>query len=139
MGELKVFSEDSVVRLISQAGSREYAVFLGAGASKSSGVPLGSEMVEEWKALAWRECRTQQPFREWCKEQPWAASANQYSVLFEMLYPDPRARQRYVEPMIEKAFPNWGYVYLANLIRSDHFNLIFTTNFDDLVNEALTR
>ena len=139
MGELRTLSEDAVVRLISQAGSREYALFLGAGASKSSGIPLGSEMVDEWKALAYRECRTQQPFAEWCQAQSWSRSSNQYSVLFEMLYPDARARQRYVEPMIEKAFPNWGYVYLANLIRSDHFNLIFTTNFDDLVNEALTR
>jgi hypothetical protein len=49
------------------------------------------------------------------------------------------ARQKYVEPKIESAFPSWGYVYLANIVREGHFNLVFTTNFDDLVNEALTR
>lgn len=140
MTDIKIFPQDQVVRLVAQADPREFSVFLGAGASRSSGVPLASEMIKEWRQLAFRE---QAPagadFNAWQKAQPWFESEMEYSELFESLYPDERARQKYVEPKVEDAFPGWGYLYLANIIRSGHFNLVFTTNFDDLVSEALTQ
>ena len=141
MATLPSLPEDAVVRLVSQADPREFAVFLGAGASRSSGVPLASEMVAEWRQRAYREQgQTSQPFDDWLKLQAWHEDqGSEYSNLFEFLYPNARARQKYVETKIETAFPSWGYVYLANIIQSGHFNLIFTTNFDDLVAEALTR
>src|SRR5262249_33526179 len=64
---------------------------------------------------------------------------DEYSTLFETLFPNERARQKYVEPKIEHASPSWCYLYLADIIYSKKINVIFTTNFDDLVNEALTR
>ncbi len=141
MATLPSLPEDAVVRLITQADAREFAVFLGAGASRSSGVPVASEMVAEWRTRAYHEQgQTSSPFDEWLKGQTWHQDeGTEYSNLFEFLYPNARARQKYVETKIETAFPNWGYVYLANIIQSGHFNLIFTTNFDDLVAEALTR
>jgi tetratricopeptide (TPR) repeat protein len=75
----------------------------------------------------------------WCAQQDWFQKPDEYSVLFEKLYPDERARQKFVEPKVEDAFPAWGYLYLANIIRKGQFNLVFTTNFDDLINDALTR
>jgi tetratricopeptide (TPR) repeat protein len=141
MATLPTLPEDAVVRLVTQADAREFAVFLGAGASRSSGVPVASEMVAEWRARAYHEQgQTTSPLDEWLKHQSWHQDeGTEYSNLFEFLYPNARARQKYVETKIENAFPNWGYVYLANIIQSGHFNLIFTTNFDDLVAEALTR
>ena len=59
-------------------------------------------------------------------------------MLFEELFPDQRARQKYIEPKVEAAFPSWSYLYLANIIYEGHFNVVFTTNFDDLINGALT-
>jgi len=41
-----------------------------------------------------------------------------------------------VEECIGNASPSWGYIYLANLIYNNYFNVVFTTNFDDLLNEA---
>ena len=58
--------------------------------------------------------------------------------MFEELFDNPRARQKYIEKKIENTFPTWCYLYLANIVSKGRFNVIFTTNFDDLVNEALT-
>ena len=140
MDSAKILPQEQVVRLVAQADSREFSLFLGAGASRSSGVVLASEMIREWRELAFREqAGPNEAFEAWCARQPWFGTPTEYSDLFEVLYPDERARQKYVEPKIESAFPGWCYVYLANIVREGHFNLVFTTNFDDLVNEALTR
>ncbi|MQI61220.1 hypothetical protein EI041_25185, partial [Escherichia coli] len=61
---------------------------------------------------------------------------NEYSELFEALYDQPTQRREFIESCITAAKPSWGYVYLTNLLDKGHFNTIFTTNFDDLVNEA---
>jgi tetratricopeptide (TPR) repeat protein len=136
----RVLPQEQVVRLVAQADKREFSLFLGAGASRSSGIPLASEMVHEWRQLAFREqSRSGDTLNGWCAKQAWFGQPNEYSLLFEALYPDERARQKFIEPKIESAFPAWGYLYLANIIREGHFNLVFTTNFDDLLNEALTR
>ena len=140
MSEIRILPQDQVVRLVTQADPREFTVLLGAGASRSSGVPLASEMIVEWRQLAFHEqASAGTDFNAWCEKQPWYKSEMEYSELFELLYPDERARQKYVEPKVEGAFPGWGYLYLANIIRSGHFNVVFTTNFDDLINEALTQ
>lgn len=141
MDSARVLPQDQVVRLVAQADAREFSLFLGAGASRSSGVPLASELIAEWRRTAFEEqAGGAGDFEAWCKLQTgWYEKPTEYSDLFELLYPDERARQKFIEPKIEGAFPAWGYLYLANIIRAGHFNLVFTTNFDDLVNEALTR
>ncbi|HEX8139136.1 MAG TPA: tetratricopeptide repeat protein [Pyrinomonadaceae bacterium] len=129
-----------VIRLVAQADRREFTLFLGAGASKSSGVPLASDMIAEWRKMVFED-RAMLPdvhFKSWCENQPWYDKDDEYSILFEMLFPNPRARQKYVEPKIEAGFPGWCYLYLANIVKSGYFNVIFTTNFDDLINDALT-
>jgi tetratricopeptide (TPR) repeat protein len=137
---IKILPQDQAVRLVAIADPREFSVFLGAGASLSSGVPLASEMIEEWRQMAFREQAPPGAERSaWCKAQPWFESETEYSELFEALYPDERARQKYVEPKVENAFPGWGYLYLANIIKAGHFNVVFTTNFDDLLSEGLAQ
>jgi len=136
----RVLPQDQVVRIVGDADPREFSLFLGAGASRSSGVALAGEMIGEWRRLAFRErAGPQEVFEHWCGRQPWFDQPCEYSDLFEMLFPNERARQKYMEPKIEAAFPGWGYLYLADIMSQGRFNLVFTTNFDDLVNEALTR
>lgn len=139
MPEPDVLPQSQVIRLIAQADKREFTLFLGAGASKSSGVPLASEMIQEWRRIAFEDREpADADFDAWCKAQPWCDKDEEYSRLFEMLFPNERARQKYVEPKIEAAFPSWCYLYLANIVQAGYFNVIFTTNFDDLMNDALT-
>lgn len=136
-----------VVRDIGMHPPAELALLLGAGASKSSGVSLASEMIDEWRQ-DWFEQnvaadgRAGLTAKEWLKSNPaeyaWFEKDTEYSKLFEFRYGTPSARQRYIEQKIEGVRPGWGYLYLANIIVSARrFTTVFTTNFDDLVNEAL--
>ena len=139
MTEPERLPQGQVLRLIHSADPREFSLFLGAGASKSSGVPLAGEMIAEWRGMMYADRAPDgADFDAWCAEQTWYGLPDEYSVLFETLFPNERARQKYVEPKIEAGFPNWGYLYLANLVKAGYFNVIFTTNFDDLINDALS-
>lgn len=108
-----------------------FTLFLGAGASISSGIKSAWGMIEEWRAnyIDMYDIET-------LESQPWYNKTAEYSELFEALYDQPTQRREYIENCIIDAKPSWGYVYLANLLQKKHFNTIFTTNFDDLINES---
>ena len=84
----------------------------------------------------WRNAYTSMHGEDELSHQPWFDKENEYSELFEALYDQPTQRREFIESCITGAKPSWGYVYLTNLLDKGHFNTIFTTNFDDLVNEA---
>jgi tetratricopeptide (TPR) repeat protein len=140
MPDAELLRDSYVIRQIQQADPREFTLFLGAGASWSSGIPVGSDMIKEWRTMA---CGDMAPSgadpEKWCENQGWYGKDDEYSVLFEMLFPNERARQNYVTEKIEHKAPTWCYLYLADVINDGKINVVFTTNFDDLVNEALTR
>ena len=143
--EPKQLNEAQVARTIAERDRIGFALFLGAGASKSSGVLLASEMIAEWREMAYADaCSSNKSLGKfgceaWCKQQKaWYEQDDEYSQLFELIYEDSRSRQRYIEDKIKDAFPSWGYLYLANIVQHGRFNIVFTTNFDDLINEALT-
>ncbi len=60
-----------------------------------------------------------------------------YSYWFNEFDQDPRKRQELIEKLIEDKKPGGEYVLLANIIAQGKLNNIFTTNFDDLLNEAI--
>ena len=64
------------------------------------------------------------------------SNEDEYSILFEAIYDQPAQRRVYVEECVKNAHPSWGYVYLTNLLSERFFDVVFTTNFDDLINEA---
>ena len=140
MDGVTILPQEQVIRRMRAADDREFALFLGAGASRSSGIVLASEMIAEWRRIAFEESAPAgADFEAWCAGQPWFGSPTEYSELFELLFPDERARQGYIEEKIKKRHPSWGYLYLAHLMHAKRINLVFTTNFDDLLNQALTQ
>lgn len=114
-----------------------FALFLGADASVTSGVKSAREMIRQWRKEHYcqygNNTETQEKHFE---HYHWYNTPEEYSFLFEALYDQPSQRREFIESCIEKAFPSWGYIYLVNLIRNRTFNVILTTNFDDLLNEA---
>lgn len=84
----------------------------------------------------WRKAYASMHGEDELSKQPRFDKENEYSELFEALYDQPTQRREFIESCITGANPSWGYVYLTNLLDKGHFNTIFTTNFDDLVNEA---
>jgi hypothetical protein len=113
-----------------------FAILLGAGASVRSGVRSGAEMVDEWRSQAYEAARTKESLSEWLHHQHWYGSDDEYGTLFEMIYDQAAQRRVFIEECVKSAHPSWGYVYLTSVLARKVFDVIFTTNFDDLINEA---
>ena len=121
-----------------------YALLLGAGCSVSSGISSGYDLVKQWRGEIYRELTEsdQEPCEESAKkylkenESNWYSEFNEYSCLFEKKYDFPSQRRRFIESLVADKQPSIGYAYLVNLVKHNYFNAIFTTNFDDLINEA---
>jgi len=121
-----------------------YSIFLGAGASVTSGIRTATQLIDEWALeLYERFCQGQtttnpEEARQYFerKHSSWYSPDNPYSSLFEKKFDLPTQRRRFVEQEVDGRFPSIGYAYLASLVDKNYFNTIFTTNFDDLINEA---
>ncbi|MGA9993983.1 MAG: tetratricopeptide repeat protein [Pyrinomonadaceae bacterium] len=125
-------------------GTPRFAFFLGAGASRQSGIITASEMVSHFKERIIERCcpdnvKDDKERDAWLSGQDWYKNGdNEYCKLFERFEQKEMGRQRYIESIIEGKEPSFGYVVLANLIASEYINTIITTNFDDLVYSACT-
>lgn len=118
-----------------------YTLLLGAGCSVTSGISTGADLVNLWKKEIY-ETEKQGDISEdefWRDQFSWYDPRNPYSSLFQKKYDLPRQRRIFVENEVAGKNPAIGYAYLVKLIESDYFNTVFTTNFDDLINEAFYR
>lgn len=146
-GELshKLRTINDIVRHI---GTREdrtanYSILLGAGASVTSGISSAIELIDTWLIELYERFNSHQETdikkaRQYFEKEhaSWYNPANPYSSLFEKKYDLPSQRRRFVESQVDKKLPSIGYAYLTSLVDDLYFNSIFTTNFDDLINEA---
>ena len=129
---------------IKSSKTPRFSFFLGAGASKQSGIPIASEMIRQFKEqIILQSCpaelKTDGEKSDWLAAQDWCrADVSDYCKYFERFEPKEFGRQRHIEDMIKDREPSFGYVVLANLMASGHINTIVTTNFDDLVYSACT-
>jgi len=117
-------------------GLTNYSLFLGAGASWYSGVKTAYEMIEIWRNRLYKQSRTKIKYSEWLIKQDWYNSDGEYSYLFSHLYDESAQRRDYIGKLLEDSYPSWGYLYLTSLFQAQISNTVFTTNFDDLINEA---
>lgn len=116
--------------------SPNFALLIGAGASIASGVKPTSQMIVEWQKQLHLQSKSSESLDAWLKKQDWFEDDEEYSILFEKCYDEPPMRRNYIENCVKDARPSWGYVYLSNIIANNYFNVVFTPNFDDLLNEA---
>lgn len=113
-----------------------FALLLGSGASVTSYVKTASEMINDWRMRIYKRSGATENFKDWLSKQDWYESDDEYALLFERMYDQAPLRRAYIEDCLKDAHPSWGYVYLVNLLRQNIFNVVFITNFDDLINEA---
>lgn len=126
-----------------EKSSANYSLLLGAGASVTSGIRAANTLVDEW-AVELHERFTNKKndnapdaLAYFEKNHPqWFNPSHPYSSLFEKKFDLPAQRRRFVEQEVDKKLPSIGYAYLASLVDNGYINNIFTTNFDDLINEA---
>lgn len=129
-----------------QNGKGIYALLLGSGVSRSSGIPTGWEviidLIRKIAALKNEDC---EPNPEaWYKEQ-WGNDPD-YSNLLDELTKSSAERglllRSYFEPTEEdraqgRKMPSPGHRAVAQLVKKGYVRVLITTNFDRLLEQAL--
>ncbi len=125
---------------------------LGAGASLASGIPLGSELVDRWlKELHVREDGDKTALEDWATAEnlgingfKYEDRASFYPKVYERRFREyPDEGYAYLESVMADADPSPGYSILGAALAGDpperppRHNAVVTTNFDNLVSDAL--
>lgn len=120
-----------------------FALLLGAGCSITSGVRSATELSKVWSQEIYEGYEHNSKddlgaIKDFFKQNhsDWYNPNHEYSSLFEKRYDLPAQRRAFVEEEVAGKFPSLGYAYLIRLVENRYFNTIFTTNFDDLINES---
>ena len=138
---------DALVRSVGVNRATQHALFLGAGASVSSGVPSAEKCIWEWKRSIFVTNNpgleeqfselslpsVQSRIQEWLDRKgtyPPAGSADEYGFYIEQCYPIMENRRAYFQDRIRSAKPHVGYRLLSHLAQSDLVRSVWTTNFD---------
>jgi len=130
-----------------QQDDRPFCFILGAGASKQSGIPAGSDMALDWV----KEMFKAEEFGELKLEQ-WATADTLGITNFKLddvgrFYPQLYSRRfagqeekgyAFLEEQMDGKEPSFGYSVLAYLLSETHHKIVITTNFDNLVADALS-
>lgn len=134
--------------------NKSMSFLLGAGASVSSNIPSGGQMVWDLKRnlyCAARNIRTNvygdlskesvqkeiQAYFDGQEGYPKLWSTQEYSFYFEKCYPLRRDREYYIQDKVRDAKPALGYLCMGELIINGKIDLVSTTNFDDLVQAGI--
>lgn len=157
-GEIRRITAEEFAKRLKVIADREpekrFAFFLGAGCSFSSGIPAAGRLVRNEKAdTDWlrrlRDVRAptvsdadldewaRKELSHWDPDNPGAS----YGDLIERLFLNPGDRQAEIHRLCtgEHIKRQLGYVVLSGLLSRDdsQFNIVLTTNFDDLLSDAL--
>jgi len=147
MGNLhEMNAEELIKRLKDYCDDPEakFAFFLGAGCSVSSGIPAAGCLVkDQWLPKLYRYEKRELEFDAWVMDVfPDYDPQNPaliYGKVIDRLFPLPQQRQDEIERICKGVLPGFGYGVLAELIAKgkNKFNAIVTTNFDNLIADAM--
>lgn len=146
---------DALVRSVSLRKTEPHGLFLGAGASITSGIPSAENCIWEWKRQIFitKNVGLEPQFRDtslpsvreriqqWLDKEghyPAAGSAEEYGFYVEQCYPIADDRRTYFERLRTGIEPFVGYRGLALLAKHDVVKEVWTTNFDSLGAQAAT-
>nr|WP_254441803.1 MULTISPECIES: SIR2 family protein [unclassified Ruegeria] len=131
-----------------------FAWFLGAGASASSGIPTGYDMILDFKkelfcqlsGTSRKQVDSNDPL--WIERielllasrsaLPPSGDPTEYAAAFEAVYPTQVERRAYIERAVIQGTPSFAHRGLAALVTDGRVPCIFTTNFDSMVETAAT-
>ena len=128
------------------------AWFLGAGASVAAGISTAGQMTKYFKALVYATekaislagldladpivNRRIQSYFNSDSGTPREGSDEEYSYYFQRAYPSAADRRGFIEKAIATGRPGFGHTALAALMAINKVGVIWTTNFDRLVEDA---
>ncbi len=126
---------------------RPFCWVLGSGASVQSGVATGGALAMQWlRELHEIEDTKNQPLETWATEAnlgiegfDFRRAANFYPWIYRRRYRKYRDEgYAFLERAMEKAEPSYGYSVLAQLMAGTQHKAAVTTNFDNLIADALS-
>ncbi len=132
--------------LICNDTDRKMVFFLGSGCSVSSGIGDAATLVKRWLPR-YKKIITgdEKNYIEWAKEKFPGFNGENLSFIYkdvmEKLFHSLEERQAETEDICRNKAPGFGYAVLAQLLSHSkygkHCNIILTTNFDDIMADAL--
>lgn len=147
---MKVIDVNTFVNSFKIKPDKSMSFLLGAGASVSSNIPSGGQMVWDFKRTLYctdNNIRTSlygdlskenvqkeiQSYFDGRGGYPELWSPEEYSFYFEKCYPSRSDREYYIRNKVRDIKPSLGYLCMGELIVNGKIDLVSTTNFDDLV------
>lgn len=147
---------DAFVRSVRANRLTPHSLFLGAGASISSGLPSAQMCIWEWKRdiFLTNNIGLESQFSElslpsvreriqrWLDQQgvyPEAGAPEEYSTFIEACFPIAESRRAYFAEKVRKAQPHTGYQLVGLLAEQNLIKSVWTTNFDALTARAAAR
>jgi len=126
-------------------------LLLGAGASISSGIPSGSELVWHFKreilsssgkinSKKFQDLKIESNKRiiqSYFDEKGESNITKSYSYYFKECYPDPLVRKEFLTKLVRDKEPSVGFKCLSALVEQQKISTVWTTNFDDLIEKAI--
>ena len=142
-------SLDALIRSIGVRRTIPHGLFLGAGASVTSGVPSAQKCIWEWKRQIFltNNPGLEEQFSEisldgvrrrvqrWLERQggyPAEGSPEEYSFYIQQCFPISDDRRAFFAEMVRIAQPHIGYQLLCQAAEADLFRSVWSTNFDGL-------
>lgn len=146
-------SLDEFVRSFKVNRGTQYALFLGAGSSISSGVHSAEQCIWDWKRSIFLSHHpglekqfgelsltgVRERIQDWLDgtgEHPRQGDEAEYGTYIKKCYPIEQDRRRYFDGMIRGIQPHFGYRLLCFLAELRMVRSVWTTNFDGLVAKA---
>lgn len=118
---------------------QRFCFILGSGASKPSGIPTADELAKRWIEDLKLEL-TPEEIRQWSELIGLNDNnlAEKYSAIYEKRFElDPDEGYSFLEKIMDSIEPSWGYSVLAQVLAKTNHNVVITTNFDYLLEDAL--
>ena len=148
-----ILSLDAFVRSIGIRRTVPLSLFLGAGASISSGIPSALTCIWEWKRSIFLTNNpgleeqfaelslpgTRRRIQRWLDAQgrfPRDGDPEEYGFFIQQCFPIAEDRRGYFQTKIREARPHIGYQLLCHLAEANLVRSIWSTNFDGLVARA---
>ena len=130
---------EQFARHFSEQESERFCFILGAGASKSSGIPTGAELSSRWLREIEQDLG-EVKFAEWLESENIDKNnpAYYYSKIFGKRFEVSRqGGLDCLEKVMRNSDPSCGYSFLAEIMAQGKHNIVITTNFDSLTEDAL--
>ncbi|MBN1618356.1 SIR2 family protein [Candidatus Dojkabacteria bacterium] len=149
---MKLIEKDVFLRSFPVLSDQSYDLLIGSGASVNSGIPTGGELVWYFKReiLNSRGIINGKKFtdlkiednkriiQQHFDQRGDKNIPNPYSYYFEECYPNPNVRKDFLTNIVRDKKPSIGFHCLASLVENRKLDIVWTSNFDDLIEKAIS-